>query len=48
MLVSDKIPLNFGLLANPWNWIIILLMVYIVGLSFAAIFHHNILPGDGS
>lgn len=36
--------LNWELLANPWNWVIILLMVYIVGLASAAIFHKSILP----
>jgi hypothetical protein len=44
----DRIPLNFSLLANPWNWIIILLMIYIVGLAAAAIFHKPILPSVGS
>lgn len=48
MSIEERIPLNFGLLANPWNWIIILLMVYIVGLATAAIFHKQILPSDGA
>ena len=40
----EKIPLNFALLENPWNWAIVLLMVYIVGLAFSLIFHKSILP----
>lgn len=40
----NSVPLNFALLSNPWNWIIVLLMVYIVGLAFALLFHKNLLP----
>lgn len=33
----DWVPLNFGLMKNPLNWIIILLMVYLgsILLSYA-------------
>lgn len=50
MSIEDRIPLNFSLLGNPWNWVIILLMIYIVGLALAAIFHRNVLPSvdDGT
>lgn len=44
----DKIPLNFSLLANPYNWLIVLLMVYIVGLALSLVFHRNILPDSGN
>jgi hypothetical protein len=37
----DKIPLNTALLANPVNWLIIILMVWIAGLAMALIFHRQ-------
>lgn len=40
----DSIPLNFALMKNPVNWIIVLLMVYIVGLAISLIFHKNVIP----
>ena len=40
----ERIPLNWSLLANPWNWVVILLMVYIVGLAFSLLFHKQVLP----
>lgn len=33
------IPLNFALMANPVNWIIITLMVMMAGIAFALVFH---------
>lgn len=42
--MMEKIPLNFAILSNPWNWIIVLLMVYIAGLALALIFKSNPLP----
>jgi hypothetical protein len=39
-----KIPLNFDLLRNPANWIIIGLMVYIIGLAISLIFHKQVIP----
>lgn len=35
----EKIPLNFDLLKEPANWIILTLMVTIVALGLALIFH---------
>lgn len=35
------LPLNFELLGNPINWVIILLMVAIGGLAVSLIFHPN-------
>jgi len=40
----DRIPLNFALMSNPWNWIVILLMVYIIGLALSLLFNKNVLP----
>lgn len=34
----DKIPLNFTLMKNPYNWIIITLMVAIAGAGLLLIF----------
>lgn len=31
---TDKIPINWGLIKNPLNWIIVLLMVLIAGVAF--------------
>jgi len=36
--IKNKIPLNFDLLANPVNWVIILLMVAIAGMAVNLIF----------
>lgn len=35
----EKIPLNFTLLKEPANWIILTLMVAIVALGLSLIFH---------
>ncbi len=37
----DKIPVNFALLGNPANWIVIILMVWIGGLALSLIFHKS-------
>jgi len=37
--LENKIPLNFDLLKEPANWIILTLMVTIVALGLALIFH---------
>jgi hypothetical protein len=37
--VKGFVPLNFGLLANPYNWIVISLMIAIGGLALGLIFH---------
>lgn len=36
--MNKYIPLNFALLANPLNWVIVTLMVAIAGLGLAVIF----------
>ncbi len=33
------IPLNFALMANPVNWLIVTLMVLVAGAGFALVFH---------
>lgn len=39
MSIEEKIPLNFALLKEPANWIILTLMVTIVALGLALVFH---------
>lgn len=34
----DRLPINWALIGNPYNWIIVVLMVAIGGLALAAIF----------
>lgn len=38
MALSDKIPLNFAMMMNGYNWIILVLMVAIAGLALSLIF----------
>jgi hypothetical protein len=38
----DRVPINWSLASNPVNWIIILLMVYILGLAMSLLFHRQI------
>lgn len=38
------VPINFELVANPVNWVIVVLMVVIAGLAIGLIFH----PADGN
>lgn len=35
----ENVPLNFGLLKEPANWFIVIIMVMIVALGFSLIFH---------
>lgn len=37
MALRDFVPLNFALIANPLNWIIIILMVALAGLGLAMV-----------
>ena len=37
--MTKYIPLNFALMSNPINWIIITLMVLLAGMAFALVFH---------
>jgi hypothetical protein len=37
----DNVPINWGLAANPWNWLVVILMVWIAGLAMALIFHQQ-------
>lgn len=49
MSIQDNIPLNFAILKAPENWIILTLMVSIVLLGLALIFHERpSLPGQAS
>jgi len=34
----DKIPINWNLISNPVNWVIVILMISIAGLGIAAVF----------
>lgn len=36
--LKSYLPLNFNLLSNPVNWVIVFLMVAIAGVALAAIF----------
>jgi len=38
MEVKDALPVNWELMKNPVNWVIILLMILIAGLSISLIF----------
>lgn len=38
MAITDRIPLNFAMMANGYNWIILVLMVLIAGLALSLIF----------
>lgn len=35
MAASDYNPINTALIANPWNWAVVLLMVVIAGLGLS-------------
>lgn len=35
MSIKESIPLNLAIMANPYNWIVITLMVLIGGLALA-------------
>lgn len=37
----DWIPLNFALLRNPYNWVIVILMLLVAGLALAYVFPQN-------
>jgi hypothetical protein len=39
--IKDSIPLNFALMANPLNWIIITLMVLMGGIALHLIVNHT-------
>lgn len=36
--IKNTLPLNWGLMSNPVNWVIIILMILIAGFSLALIF----------
>lgn len=44
--IKAKTPLNFNLLGNPVNWIIVLLMIAIAGLAVSLIFSPVNATGD--
>lgn len=35
----DGVPINIPLISNPWNWLVVILMVWIFGLALALLFH---------
>lgn len=37
--IKNVIPLNWGLIANPFNWVVIVLMMTLGGLALALLFH---------
>lgn len=41
MEIKENLPLNFELLSNPVNWVIVGLMVLIAGFSLSLIFHRE-------
>lgn len=42
------LPLNFSLLGNPVNWVIVVLMVAIAGMAMAIIFNRGKISTDGN
>lgn len=38
MQVKDFVPINFAIMANPYNWLIVGLMVAFAGMGLAVIF----------
>lgn len=39
--IKNSVPLNWGLMSNPVNWVIILLMILIAGFSISLIFEQG-------
>lgn len=39
--LRDMLPLNFNLLSNPVNWVIVVLMIVIAGLMMQVIISPN-------
>lgn len=35
--IKDKLPINWNLIANPVNWVVVFLMVALAGAAFVAI-----------
>lgn len=44
--VKDYIPLNFSLLGNPVNWVIITLMVMLAGVALSFIMQSQNSPEE--
>lgn len=44
--LKSYIPINTELAGNPVNWVIVLLMILIAGLSISLIFHPTDATGD--
>jgi hypothetical protein len=40
------VPLNLALITNPYNWVVITLMVALAGLGLALVFNSQ--PKDGN
>jgi hypothetical protein len=39
MNVREWLPLNLELMSNPYNWVVVALMVLMAGLALGLIFH---------
>ncbi len=37
MNFADKLPINWGIIKNPLNWIIVVLMVLIASIGFKVV-----------
>jgi hypothetical protein len=44
--IKSLIPLNWALLGNPINWVIVVLMIAIAGYSVALIFNNSTANGS--
>lgn len=44
--VKAYIPLNFDLMKNPVNWVVITLMVMIAGIGLTVIFRNSMLQQE--
>lgn len=44
--IKEKVPLNWGLLGNPVNWAIVVLMVAIAGIAVYLIFSETVETKD--
>lgn len=42
------LPLNFALIGNPVNWVIVVLMIAIAGIAMTLIFNRGKISTDGN
>ncbi len=45
--IKAYVPLNFELMRNPVNWVIITLMVLLAGIGLAFIVKHTVISSEG-